>query len=85
MKHSKRNQNPPLYISVCESILMYIPLQLIMENDKSTSIRIDAGTKEKLDTYKLIPDETHNSLIIRLLAELDQLRKIPQKNRKLEL
>lgn len=56
-----------------------------MENDKITSIRVDVATKEKLDTYKVIPDETHNNLLNRLLKELDQLRKIPRKNKKLDL
>lgn len=54
-----------------------------MQNNKATTIRMEINTKKRLDTYKLLKEETHNNLLTRLLDEIDTWRKTPRKNKKL--
>jgi len=53
-----------------------------MQND-STNIRISLETKKKLDKNKIIPDESYNNAISRIIDELKNLRNQRGKNRRL--
>ena len=41
---------------------------------EDTTINVKRTTKSKMNKFKLINDETYDSLIIRLLDELERLR-----------
>lgn len=59
-----------------------------MVND-TTNIRIEVKTKTQLDNFKIIPEETYNNAIIRLLNELleskKQLDRLQGKNKQLHI
>jgi len=47
------------------------------------TIALTEGTKSRLNTFKIIDDETYDNLINRLIDEIEQFRKKRGKNRHL--
>lgn len=46
-----------------------------MGEERVTSIRVYKTTKKRFDGFKIIPDETHDNELNRLLDELEKRRK----------